>query len=380
MEKNNTKEPIRVAQIVGKYIGGGVEAVLMNYYKNIDKSKIQFDFICDSDSTSIPYEEIEALGGRVLLCPPYQKIFKYMKELKKIFKDNDYKIVHSNINTLSVFPLYVAKKAGIPIRIAHSHSTIINNKKEWKRNIAKNILKYFSKTYATDYLACSEQAAISQFGNKAYRDGKVKIIYNAIDLKKFEYNKKLRAHKRKELNIKDDAIVIGHVGRFVKTKNHELLINVFNKYHKINNNSRLILAGQGPLLEKTKVRVKELGLDKFVYFVGQQKNIHEYYQTFDIFMLPSLYEGLGMALIEAQISGLPCIASKGVPEITKVIDCFSFIDLNESLDTWVNKIIEYSNIDRKNCIDIFEKTRFNIHRESKILEDLYLSRIGEIDD
>ena len=373
-------EPIRIAQIMGKWLGGGVEAVIMNYYRNIDKSKIQFDFICDSDSTDIPYEEIEALGGRVILCPPYQKLFKYVKELKRVFKKNNYKIVHSNINTLSVFPLYAAKKAGVPVRIAHSHSTIINNKKEWKRNFIKNILKHFSKIYATDCLACSDMAAVTQFGEKSFNDGKVKIIYNAIELKKFEYNKSIRKSKRKEFNIKDDAIVIGHVGRFADTKNHDFLIDVFNKYHKINSNSILVLAGQGKILNEIKNKAKKLALDKYVYFIGQRNDINEIYQLFDIFMLPSLYEGLGMALIEAQISGLPCITSTVVPKITKVIENFSFLDLNESIDSWVNKIIEYTNCKRSNCIDIFENTRFNIYKESKKLEELYINRVGEIDD
>ena len=130
MKKN---QPIRVAQIIGKWVGGGVESVVMNYYRNIDRSKVQFDFICDEDSTNIPYDEIEKLGGKVILIPPYQKIFKYHKELKNILKKGNYKIVHSHINTLSVFSLFASKKAGVPIRIAHSHST--TNKKEKKKNL-----------------------------------------------------------------------------------------------------------------------------------------------------------------------------------------------------------------------------------------------------
>lgn len=124
-------EPIKVAQIVGKWVGGGVESVIMNYYTNIDRVKVQFDFICDSDSTDIPYEKIEKLGGRVILIPPYQKILKYIKEQKRVLKENNYRIVHSHINTLSIFPLYAAKRAKVPVRIAHSHST--SNKIEKKK-------------------------------------------------------------------------------------------------------------------------------------------------------------------------------------------------------------------------------------------------------
>ena len=190
------KEPIRVAQIIGKWVGGGVEAVVMNYYRHINREKIQFDFICDSDSTNIPYEEIESLGGRVILIPPYQKTFKYHKELKKTLIENEYKIVHSHINTLSIFPLYAAKKAGVPVRIAHSHST--TNSKEWKRNILKQILRPFSKIFATNYMCCSELAGRWLFGNKVYNKGKVYLLNNAIDLEKFSYDEKIRNKKRKK--------------------------------------------------------------------------------------------------------------------------------------------------------------------------------------
>ena len=131
-------EPTIVAHIMGNWLGGGVESVVMNYYRHIDRTKKQFDFLCDEDSTNIPYEEIEQLGGRVILVPPYQKVFKYQKELIRIFKKNNYKIVHSHINTLSVFPLRAAKKAGVKVRIAHSHST--TNKKEWKKNLMKQVI------------------------------------------------------------------------------------------------------------------------------------------------------------------------------------------------------------------------------------------------
>ena len=180
------KEPIRIAHIIGKWVGGGVEAVVMNYYRHIDHKKIQFDFLCDDDSTNIPYEEIEKLGGRVILIPPYQKVFKYHKELKKIFKENNYKIVHSHINTLSVFPLFAAWCAKVPVRIAHSHST--TNKKEWKKNLLKVVLRPFAKVFANKYFACTEHAGRWMFGNKEYDKGNVYLLNNAIDLDLFKYD------------------------------------------------------------------------------------------------------------------------------------------------------------------------------------------------
>lgn len=269
---------------------GGVESVVMNYYRNIDKSKVQFHFICDEDSTDIPYEEIEKLGGKVIIVPPYQKLFKYQKELYKVFKENNYKIVHSHINALSVFPLRVAKKAGVPIRIAHSHST--SNKKEWKKNIVKNILRPFSKLYANKFFACTKHAGEWLFGKKIIERKELNVINNAIDLKKFEFNEKTREDLRKELGIKEDTLIIGHVGRFMKQKNHEFLIEVFKELIKKNDNSILMLIGQGPLLNDMKQKVRDLKIEDKVKFMGQVTDVEKYYNIMDVFLFPSIYEGL----------------------------------------------------------------------------------------
>lgn len=269
---------------------GGVESVVMNYYRNIDKEKIQFHFLCDEDSTDIPYQEIEKLGGKVIIIPPYQKLFKYQKELYRIFKENNYKIVHSHINALSVFSLRIAKKAGVPIRIAHSHST--SNKKEWKKNILKMILRPFSKLYANQYFACTEYAGKWLFGKKVVERKELNVINNAIDLKKFELNENTREDLRKELGIKEDTLIIGHVGRFMKQKNHEFLIDVFNELIKKNENSILMLIGQGPLLNDMKQKVRDLNIEDKVKFIGQVTNVEKYYNIMDVFLFPSIYEGL----------------------------------------------------------------------------------------
>lgn len=362
-----SEDIIRIAHIMGKWVGGGVEAVVMNYYRYIDKSKIQFDFICDEDSTNIPYDEIENMGGKVILIPPYQKVFKYHKELKRVLKKENYKIVHSHLNTLSIFSLYAAKCANIPIRIAHSHST--TNRKEWKKNLIKNILRPFAKMFATDYMCCSEVAGRWLFGNKEYDKGNVYVLNNAIDLDKFKYDKDVRKKLRKKLEIGDDTFVIGHVGRFVAQKNHEFLINIFSEFNKDNKNSMLILIGQGPLEKKIKAKVKQMNLNNKVIFLGQIDNVNELYQVFDVFLFPSLYEGLGMVLIEAQCSGLKCIASKEVPYSSKVTENLKFVDLNDEIKVWKNGLL--GTVARKDfCLEI-EKAGYNIKKESKKLEKKY---------
>lgn len=363
-------EPIRIAHIVGKWVGGGVEAVIMNYYRHIDRTKIQFDFLCDEDSTNIPYEEIESLGGRVIIIPPYQKVFKYIKEVTKILKEGQYKIVHSHINTLSVFPLYAAKKAGVPVRIAHSHST--TNKKEWKKNLMKLALRPFAKTFATDYFACSELAGRWLFGDKTFDEGKVYVLNNAIDLDKFKYDEKIRKDKRKELKIKDDTIVIGHIGRFVEQKNHRGLIDIFNEVHKINKKTILILAGQGPLMEEMKEKVKSLDLEKNVKFLGQRSDANELYQAFDVFLLPSLYEGLPVVGVEAQAAGLLCILSDDMTKETKVLESTEFLSLSTSPEVWANILLQsYDKYERKDTKKEISKNGFNIQDEAKKLENKY---------
>lgn len=362
-------EPIRIAHVIGKWVGGGVEAVVMNYYRHIDKNKIQFDFIIDEDSNGIPKEEIESMGGKVILIPPYQKVIKYHKELKRVLKDGKYRIVHSHINTLSVFSLYAAKCAGIPIRIAHSHST--TNKLEKKKNLMKQVLRHFSRMFATDYFACSELAGKWLFGNKALTNGKICVLNNAIEVESYIYNEELRRKKRKELNIQDNQIVIGHIGRFVKQKNHSFLIDIFNEIHKKNEQMVLVLVGQGPLEQEIKDKVKVLGLEECVKFLGQRDDVNELYQAIDIIAFPSLYEGLGMVLIEAQASGIYCIASTHVPDNAKISNQLDFISLNEP-EQWINTILNKQNqMNRINLIEEVRKCGYDIKIETKKLEKIY---------
>lgn len=364
-------EPIRVAHVIGNWLGGGVESVVMNYYRNIDRNKVQFDFLCSESSTDIPYEEIEKLGGRVFIVPNYTKVVKYQKELQKIFKENNYKIVHSHISTMSIFPLRAAKKAGVQIRIAHSHST--TNKKEKKKNLLKQMLRPFSRVYATDYMCCSELAGRWLFGDKEYDKGNVYLLNNAIDLDKFKYNESLRKEKRKELGISDDTLVIGHVGRFVEQKNHRFLIDIFNEVHKQKENSILLLAGQGPLMEEMKEKAKILGIEDSVKFLGQRNDINELYQAFDVFCLPSLYEGLPVVGVEAQATGLLCIFSDDMTKETKVLDTTRFMSLDDIAEEWANKILDdYSKFKRHDTTSEVTKNDFNIKKEAiKLVKKYY---------
>ena len=367
MSKEVQKKPIIVAQIMGKWVGGGVESVIMNYYRHLDHSKVQIDFICDEDSTRIPYDEIKKLGGRVFLVPKYQNLPKYLKALEKLFKENQYRIVHSNINTLSVFPLYAAKKAGVPIRISHSHST--SNPKEWKRNLIKNILRPFSKRYATDYFACSELAGRYLFGNKAFDQGKVKIIHNAIDIEKFKFDEVARKKLRKGFGIKDSTIVIGHVGRFVQQKNHTFLVDVFNEYYKKNPDSKLLLVGSGPLEDEIKKKVERLGLKDSVLFLGQRDDINKLYSVMDVFCLPSLYEGLPVVGVESQAAGLPIIFSNGVSHEAIISKNAKIVPTQET-GAYIKKMDEITQENKQRALASINEN-MSIKNEAPKLEAIY---------
>ena len=368
MESSNNT--IRIAHVIGKWVGGGVEAVVMNYYRNIDRNKIQFDFICDEDSTNIPYDEIEKLGGKVILIPPYQKLISYHKKLKKILKDGNYKIVHSHINTLSVFSLFAAKCAGVPVRIAHSHST--TNKKEKKKNLLKQVLRPFSKVFATDYMCCSELAGRWLFGDEEYDKGNVYLLNNAIDLEKFKYDENVRKEKRKELNIDDGILVIGHVGRFVEQKNHRFLIDIFSEVHKKKNKAVLLLAGQGPLMDEIREKVRYLKLDSSVVFLKQRNDINELYQAFDVFCLPSLYEGLPVVGVEAQATGLLCFFSDDMTKETKVLESTKFLPLKQNANEWADKILEsIDEYKRHNTMKEITDNNFDIRIEAGRLNEKY---------
>lgn len=323
---------IRVAQIMGKMNNGGVEAVVMNYYRAIDKSKIQFDFIVDEGSCCPQKDEIEKLGGKVIFVPPYSHFFKYQKALQRIFRENDYKIVHSHITTLNVFPLRVAKKCGIKIRISHAHSTA--GRGEPIRNAIKYILRLFSKLYPTHLFACGEYAGRWLYGSKSFEKGRVTVIKNAVDSERFRYDSSKGKELRKSLGIKENTIVIGNIGRFVSQKNHMFLIKTFKAIHSINQNTVLAIIGDGPLENKIKRYVEDKKISDSVLFLGIKSNTAPYYNLFDCFMLPSIYEGLPVVGIEAQFNGLTCLFSN---RMTKeiLINSNSYM-LPLSKKRWIN--------------------------------------------
>lgn len=369
----NKKLPIRIAHIMGKMVNGGVESVIMNYYRNIDRTKIQFDFFVDKDGTCPQEEEIKALGGRVFWIEPYQNITQNMKDMKRLFKENKYKIVHSNLNTMSAFSLLTAKQCGIPVRICHNHST--TSPYDIKKNIMKMILRPFSKIFANYYFACSDYAGEWMFGKKNMRSHKVTVLKNAIDVKRFSFDPRVREKIRREIGV-DNKFVIGHVGRFVWAKNHEFLIDVFSEVHKKRPESVLLLIGEGELEEKIRNKAKEKNIENAVIFLGAHSDIEKYYQAFDLFAFPSRFEGLGLVTIEAQISGTYVVSSEAVPKEAKITEHMQFIPLND-FDGWVNALSSVAPTKQLVDAEMIRKSGYDISEEAKKLENFYLKESGQ---
>mgnify|MGYP002517580641 CR=1 FL=1 len=357
------QKPIRVAQIVGKMVGGGVESVVMNYYRHIDRSKVQFDFLVDEDSTRVPEEEITSLGGRVFRIPPYQHPIRYRRELIRLMCEQQWSIVHSNINTLSVFPLSAAKKAGVPVRIAHSHSTM--GKGEFAKNAMKLALRPFANVYPTVRFACSHYAGEWLFGKNA----DFTVIPNAIELDKFRFDAGTRQETRKELGIADDTFLIGHVGRFMPQKNQIFLVDVLANLLPQRPNTILAFVGDGPDRPAVQQHAEKLGIADHVLFLGQRSDVNRLYQAFDVFCLPSLYEGLGIVGVEAQRAGLPCLFADTITREVDVTGTSRFITIGKTAD-WTSflkdVLIGYRmNVDKR----MFQN--YDICEQSKKIVSLY---------
>lgn len=361
--------PIKVLQVMGIVESGGVEAVIMNYYRHIDKTEVQFDFVMHKGSNSDYIAEVKSMGAKVYEVTPYSNPIRFIQEVYSIIKKENYQIVHSNMNALSVFPLFAAYLAGVPVRILHNHST--DTKAEPLRTFVKNLLRPFARLFANQYWACSRLAGEWMYGKKAVKEGKVTIINNAIDLKKFSFDEKKRSKFRDELGLQD-CFVIGHVGRFMKQKNHDFLVDIFAEISKKQENARLLLVGDGPLKTEIEDKVKAIGLEEKVIFTGVRSDVADLYNAMDVFVFPSLYEGLGMVAVEAQANGLPVISSTEVPKEAKISDAIKFEALSNTKSFWTKDILDCVNQRNIGSVDAeISHSEFDIRVEAKKLGKRY---------
>ncbi len=348
--------------------------MVMNYYRRIDRNTVQFDFLLHRDDKGAYDDEIVALGGKIYrILPPYpQNYFLYKKAIKKFFDEHpEYHIIHSNMTETGLFVFQEAKKRGIPIRIVHAHTAVTNRPLSMKTLVLK-VYKTAIKKYLTHMFACGKAAAQYVFGTTQ------NVIYlpNAIDTAIFKYNENTEAAVRREFNIEGN-FVIGHVGRFSEPKNHTFIIDIFNEVYKRNPNAVLVLVGgfetETEAISRIKQKVHILGLDNVVFFAGQRDDVHRIMQAFDVFILPSLWEGFPVVMVEAQSLGIRCLISDKVSDECLLTDCSKVVPLDAGATGWASAIIESneSNKGLSACNHIIA-CGYDIEENARWLQQLYL--------
>lgn len=358
--------PIRVAQIIGKMNAGGVKTVVMEYYTHINREQVQFDFIVDDDSLDVDGEEIQKMGGRVFLVPRYQKLIPYIASLYHIFQREKFQIVHARINTLNVFPLFAAWLAGVPVRIAENLTTSHPSE---KKTFLKKCLRPFQGVFATHRMACSEHCARWMYGPNYQRRG-VKIFKTAYSVEKYGYQPQVREEQRARLEVQD-CFVVGNIGRLAPQKNQMFLMEIFAELVKEEPRARLLLIGDGPLRDELEQWARQLGVYEKILWLGTQKEVWSYYQAMDSFVFPSLYEGLGIVVVQAQNSGLPCIVSDQVPLEANITGSLRFLPLSASVQEWAEAILSKRGMQRRDQSDKVKKAGYDIRQSAIELAAYY---------
>lgn len=367
---------IKVLQYVSCMNRAGAETLLMNIYRNINREKYEFHFIkhtkekCDYD------DEILELGGKFIYLdsPNIKKISKYKNDFKKVVEDNGpYEAIHTHMQLMNGLVLKTAYECGMKNRISHAHLNGDYSKDSFFREMYRKYSKYLIKKYATKNIACSNES-----GKYLYGGRKFILLNNAIDLEKFDDNGIYKRYLNEEFNLENNIKIITHIGRFVEAKNHSFIIDVFSKLIKEDENYRLFLCGDGPLKEEIENKVKSLNLKKYVYFLGVRNDVNKILLGSDLYFMPSILEGLPVALVEAQAAGCECLISKNIPKDGDLgMDIVDFLDLDEGLEVWSNKIkekVKFKKVDfikRKNKII---ESGFDLEKNIQILERIYSNK------
>lgn len=361
--------PIRVLQVVTHMERGGLESMLMTYYRQIDRERVQFDFLVHRQERAAFDDEIEALGGMIYRLPrlvPWSK--SYLSALNRFFdKHTEYRIVHVHQDCLSSVVLRAAKQHDVPVRIAHSHSA--NQDKNLKYPI-KLWYKRSIPEHATNLFACGKDAGDWMFGGASYQ-----IINNAIDVAAYSYDPTKRQEMRRQLGLENE-FTIGHVGRFSQPKNHPFLLDTFAALLKKEPNAVLLLVGGGADVPKIQAKAQELGITERVRFLGVRSDVADLMQAMDVFVFPSLYEGLPVTMVEAQASGLPCIISDKVPpECILTGGLVNIMPLSASPEAWAEKILALRAVPRTDRRAEIAAHGFDITTEAVKLQEFYIKSV-----
>lgn len=360
---------IRVLQVIGSLYLGGSQTMVMNLYRKIDRSKMQFDFIIDHTVNMDFEEEIKRLGGKIYIMPTFKgyNIFAVIKAWNQFFREHpEYQILHSHVRSYASIYLPIAKKYGLKTLI-HSHST---SNGSGISSVVKKILQYPLRYQADCYLSCSEDAGKWLFGKNVVKSGKFQILQNAIDIREYQYNEEQRKKIRNELGL-DKEILYGHVGRLHESKNPIFLISVFHELYQYNQNCRLVMVGDGDLRGAIEEKIRQYGIEDAVYLLGIRNDVKSILQAMDCFLFPSCWEGVPVTVVEAQASGLPCFVSDAVTKDVGVSELVHYITIENGTKPWVDAITE-TVLERKDVVEDIKKGGFDTTETSKWLMNLYM--------
>jgi glycosyltransferase involved in cell wall biosynthesis len=370
---DNIEKPIRVLHVLQRMEAGGSQAFLMNLYRNIDRSKIQFDFLVEYKQRQFYDDEIEKLGGRIFRSSFHEDYnpYRFKHFLKQFFANHpEYRVVHCHAYTIGAWVLRAAYEAGIPVRIAHSHN---NNMTLEPLLPFKLIMRRRFPAYATELMAASTEAGNFLFGKLPFI-----VVRNAIDISSFCFDQTVRDQVRSELGFTDNDFVIGNVGRLEQQKNQKFLLDVFSELQKKQPNARLLMVGNGSLREELTVRATNLGIADRITLLSNRSDMDRLYQAMDVFVLPSLFEGLGIVAIEAQSAGLPTICSKGVAEDANVSPLFQRVPLEDGPSAWVRAIVDNVGV-REPVLgpDGAKAHGFDVKDSSLKMQEWYLKEVAD---
>lgn len=367
---------IRVIHSVSNMDRAGIETMLMNYYRHMDRDRVQFDFIVNKSKPGDYDDEILSMGGRIFRSPGLNPLHypKYLRFVGDVLKNNpDIRILHAHNEAMGLYALNGAKKAGLGVRIAHAHNTRIVRDYKW---LLKIFCKQFLASSATDLWSCGRDAGIYFFGRKNW-ERRGMIMHNAIETDRFAWSPAVRSAMRKKYGL-ENKTVVGHVGRFNVQKNHARLLDIFSEYARTNENALLLLIGEGELEEEMKKTAESLGIAGKVIFAGLQSNVNEWYQAMDVFVMPSLFEGLPVVGVEAQASGLPCIFSSAVTDEILLSPFSSRVSLSSSDTEWaaaISAALDFPR-DRTAGAGYIRKAGYDIVSEAARIQELYISMSG----
>lgn len=358
-------ETIRVLHVLGGVGLGGAESRIMDLYRQMDRGEIQFDFLVHNAAGKPEFyeEEIRRLGGRIYVLPKFRvyNYLSYRKAVRDFFRQHhEFRVVQGHMTSTAGIYLPIAKKSGVPVTVAHSRNAgVVKGPKGaatkfFRRNLAKK---------ADHCFACSELAGADVFGEAAMEQGRVKIIYNAIDVGRFTYDAHKRAEVRANLGL-GEKLVLGHVGRFNYQKNHPYLIDIFAQLCKSRENAELLLLGEGADQGRIRDKCRTLGIEDKVRFLGNQKKPEDYYQAMDIFVLPSFFEGLPGVLVEAQAAGLKCFVSDTVTREAKATELVTYLSIGQPAQTWAERILAEADYERRDTSRIMRDAGFDVRTQA----------------